>query len=158
METRARDLGVGLFLLVGLAAVAFLSFSVGGASYRGPRGLELVVTFDQIGGLKARAPVVISGVKVGQVKSIDLDGEMRARVVLDVDGSLSLSTDTSVEILTAGVLGDQYVELTPGGEETRLGPGDEIQLKQDAFVLERLIGRVVQNLGSDADEKEGGDR
>jgi phospholipid/cholesterol/gamma-HCH transport system substrate-binding protein len=154
MDTRARDLGVGIFVLVGLLAVAFLSFSVGGASYRGPRGLELVVTFDQIGGLKPRAPVVIGGVKVGQVKAIGLDGDLRARVVLDVDSKLELATDTSAEILTAGVLGDQYVELTPGGEETRLGPGDEISLKQDAFVLERLIGRVVQNLGSDGEKED----
>lgn len=154
MQSRARDLAVGLFVLAGMLAVAVLSFSVGGASYRGPGGLELVVTFDQIGGLKPRAPVVIGGVKIGQVRSIGLDADLRARVVLDVDARLALATDTSAEILTAGVLGDQYVELTPGGEETRLGPGDEIQLKQDAFVLERLIGRVVQNLGSDGDEED----
>src|SRR4029450_1882150 len=104
LARRAWDSGVGLSALAGLAALAFLSFSVGGASYRGPGGLELVVTFDQIGGLKPRAPVVIGGVKVGQVKSIGLDGELRAHVVLDVDRALSLATDTSAEILTAGVL------------------------------------------------------
>jgi phospholipid/cholesterol/gamma-HCH transport system substrate-binding protein len=152
METRARDLGVGLFVLLGCAAVAFLSISVGGSAYRGPGGLELTVTFDQVGGLKPRAPVVIGGVKVGQVDSIGLDKDLRARVVLDVDKDLKLSTDTSAAILTSGVLGDQYVELTPGGEETFLGPGDEIQFKQDAFVLERLIGRLVQNLGVDHKE------
>jgi phospholipid/cholesterol/gamma-HCH transport system substrate-binding protein len=152
METRARDLGVGLFVLLGCAAVAFLSISVGGSAYRGPGGLELTVTFDQIGGLKPRAPVVIGGVKVGQVDSIGLDPDLRARVVLDVDKGLKLSTDTSAAILTSGVLGDQYVELTPGGEETFLSPGDEIQFKQDAFVLERLIGRLVQNLGVDHKE------
>ena len=152
MEARARDLGVGLFLLVGLAAIAFLSISVGGASYRGPGGLELAVVFDQVGGLKPRAPVVVGGVKVGQVKAIGLDGDLRARVVLDVDASLVLPTDTSAAILTAGLLGDQYVELTPGGEEQRLGPGDEIELKQDAFVLERMIGRLIQNLGAPTKE------
>ena len=148
MEPRARDLWVGLFLLVGCAAIAFLSVSVGGATYRGPGGLELFVTFDQVGGLKPRAPVVIGGVKVGQVKSILLDEDLRARVGLDVDGKLRLPTDTSASILTAGVLGDQYVELTPGGAEESLGPGDEIEFKQDAFVLERLIGRLIQNLGA----------
>jgi len=152
MEARARDLGVGLFLLVGLAAIAFLSISVGGASYRGPGGLELAVVFDQVGGLKPRAPVVVGGVKVGQVKASGRDGDLRARVVLDVDASLVLPTDTSAAILTAGLLGDQYVELTPGGEEQRLGPGDEIELKQDAFVLERMIGRLIQNLGAPTKE------
>jgi phospholipid/cholesterol/gamma-HCH transport system substrate-binding protein len=154
MEPRARDLWVGLFLLVGAAAIAFLSVSVGGATYRGPGGLELAVTFDQVGGLKPRAPVVIGGVKVGQVKSIGLDGDLRARVVLDVDAGLSLPTDSSASILTAGVLGDQYVELTPGGDPGFLHSGDEIQFKQDAFVLERLIGRLVQSLGAGKEKQE----
>jgi phospholipid/cholesterol/gamma-HCH transport system substrate-binding protein len=154
MEPRARDLWVGLFLLVGFAAIAFLSISVGGSSYRGPGGLELLITFDQVGGLKPRAPVVIGGVKIGQVKSIGLDGDLRARVTLDVDPTLQLPADTSASILTAGVLGDQYVELTPGGEEESLASGDEIQFKQDAFVLERLIGRLIQNLGASDENKE----
>jgi phospholipid/cholesterol/gamma-HCH transport system substrate-binding protein len=155
MEARARDFGVGAFLLAGIAAVAVLSISVGGATYRGPGGLEIAVTFDQIGGLKSRAPVVISGVKVGQVASIALDGDLRARVVLDVDRTLKLPTDSSATILTAGLLGDQYIELTPGGEDKFLASGDEIQLKQDAFVLERMIGRLIQNLGSsEKEEKE----
>jgi len=148
METRARDLGVGLFLLVGAAAIAFLSVSIGGSTYRGPGGLELAVTFDQIGGLKPRAPVVVGGVKIGQVRSITLDADLRARVLLDVDQKLSLPKDTSATILTAGILGDQYIELTPGGEELLLGQGDEIEFKQDAFILERMIGRLIQNLDS----------
>ena len=155
MQARARDFGVGAFLLAGIAAVAVLSISVGGATYRGPGGLEIAVTFDQIGGLKSRAPVVVSGVKVGQVASIALDGDLRARVVLDVDRTLQLPTDSSATILTAGLLGDQYIELTPGGEDKFLASGDEIQLKQDAFVLERMIGRLIQNLGSsEKEEKE----
>ena len=100
-----------------------------------------------------RAPVVIGGVKVGQVRAIGLDDELRARVSLDVDRRLVLPTDTSAAILTAGVLGDQYVELAPGGEETHLANGDEIQFKQDAFVLERMIGKLIQNLGSEDDKK-----
>lgn len=145
---------MGLFLLLGCGAIAFLSVSVGGATYRGPGGLELFVTFDQVGGLKPRAPVVIGGVKVGQVTSIQLDDELRARVGLDVDGKLRLPSDTSASILTAGVLGDQYVELTPGGEEEPLAAGDEIEFKQDAFVLERLIGRMIQSLGTSDEDKE----
>jgi phospholipid/cholesterol/gamma-HCH transport system substrate-binding protein len=153
MKPRARDFLVGLFLIAGIAAVAVLSLSVAGSAYRGPGGLELAVTFDQIGGLKPRAPVVIGGVKVGQVRSIGLDDDLRARVVLDVDQRLKLPTDTSAVILTAGVLGDQYVELTPGGETTLLQSGDEIQFKQDALVLERMIGKLIQNLGAEDHEK-----
>jgi phospholipid/cholesterol/gamma-HCH transport system substrate-binding protein len=153
MKPRARDFLVGLFLIAGIAAIALLSLSVAGSAYRGPGGLELVVTFDQIGGLKPRAPVVIGGVKVGQVRSIGLDDDLRARVVLDVDQRLKLPTDTSAVILTAGVLGDQYVELSPGGETTLLKSGDEIQFKQDAFVLERMIGKLIQNLGAEDDKK-----
>lgn len=154
MEARARDLGVGLFILAGCVAIGFLSVSIGGASYRGPGGLGLLVRFDQVGGLKPRAPVVIGGVKVGQVRSIELDEELRARVALDVDGRLRLPRDTSASILTAGVLGDQYVELTPGGEEEVLAAGDEIAFKQDAFVLERMIGKLVQSLTGDGKEDE----
>jgi phospholipid/cholesterol/gamma-HCH transport system substrate-binding protein len=153
MQPRARDFVVGLFLLAGIAAVALLSFSVGGSSYRGPGGLELFVTFDQVGGLKPRAPVVIGGVKVGQVRAIGLDDELRARVTLDVDERLRLPTDTSAAILTAGLLGDQYVEVAPGGETALLQNGDEIQFTQDAFVLERIIGKLIQNLGSGEEEK-----
>jgi phospholipid/cholesterol/gamma-HCH transport system substrate-binding protein len=153
MQPRARDFVVGLFLLAGIAAVALLSFSVGGSSYRGPGGLELLVTFDQVGGLKPRAPVVIGGVKVGQVRAIGLDDDLRARETLDVDERLRLPTDTSAAILTAGVLGDQYVELAPGGESKLLQSGDEIQFTQDAFVLERMIGKLIQNLGSDEEKK-----
>jgi len=152
MERTGRDLWVGLFILAGLAAIAFLSVSLGGASYRGPGGLELVATFDQVGGLKPRAPVVVSGVKVGQVAEIELSEDLRARVVLDVDGQLALPTDTSASILTSGVLGDQYVELEPGADESSLAAGDEIEWTQNAMVLERLIGKLVQNFNGGEDD------
>jgi len=143
---------VGLFILAGLTAIAFLSVSLGGASYRGPGGLELVATFDQVGGLKTRAPVVVSGVKVGQVAEIELDADLRAEVRLNVDAKLELPTDTAASILTSGVLGDQYIELEPGADEALLEPGDEIEWTQNAMVLERLIGKLVQNLGSGEDD------
>jgi phospholipid/cholesterol/gamma-HCH transport system substrate-binding protein len=150
MQPRARDFLVGLFLLAGIAAIALLSFSVGGSTYRGPGGLELSVTFDQVGGLKPRAPVVIGGVKVGQVKEITLSptGDFRARVLMDVDQSLKLPDDTAASILTQGVLGSQYVGLEPGGSETLIADGGEITYTQSAVVIERLIGRVIQSLGN----------
>lgn len=138
-----RDLLVGLFVLAGLAAIAYLSLSVGGLAYEGPRGLHLYAAFDEIGGLKARAPVVIAGVKVGQVSTIELNDDYRARVLLDMDPRLELPVDTSASIVTAGVLGDRYVSLQLGGEEQILQPGDEISFVESAVLLERLIGKLI---------------
>jgi phospholipid/cholesterol/gamma-HCH transport system substrate-binding protein len=151
-ESPARELWVGLFVLLGLAALAWLSFSVGGVESLRAGGLQLTATFDEIGGLKKRAQVVIGGVRVGQVKEIDLADDFRARVTLDVDGELALPADTSASILTAGVLGDQYIALEPGGEPELLGPGEQIQFTQSAVILERLIGKLIQNIGGGSDE------
>jgi len=148
-----RDLWVGFFVLAGLAGIAYLSLSIGGVSYRGPRGLELIASFDEVGSLKNRAKVVIDGVKVGQVKAIALGKDFRAHVTLDVDGRLALPSDTSASILTAGVLGDQYIALEPGGDTEMLKSGDQIQFTQSAVILERLIGKLIQNLGSGEPKK-----
>jgi phospholipid/cholesterol/gamma-HCH transport system substrate-binding protein len=153
-ESPARELWVGLFALVGLAALAWLSFSVGGVESLRAGGLQLTATFDEIGGLKKRAQVVIGGVRVGQVKSIDLADDFRARVTLDVDHRLALPADTSASILTSGVLGDQYIALEPGGDPEMLRPGEQIQFTQSAVILERLIGKLIQNIGGDSKEKE----
>jgi phospholipid/cholesterol/gamma-HCH transport system substrate-binding protein len=138
---------VGAFVLAGLAAVAYLSIQVGGLSYKGPGGFALVATFDEIGGLKPRAPVTISGVSVGQVESIALDPNLRARVVLDLDPGLALPVDTSAAILTSGLLGDQFVALEPGAEQELLKPGEEIAQTESALSIERLIGKFVNDAG-----------
>ena len=150
-QSPLRDLLVGLFVLAGLGAVAYLSATLGGFSYGGGGGLALEAVFDEIGSLSPRAPVVVGGVKIGQVKAIGLDPDLRARVILDVDPDVPLPRDTSASILTSGVLGDQYIALEPGAEEELLKDGDEIDYTQSAVVLERLIGRVVQNLGSSSE-------
>src|SRR5690242_6175498 len=106
-----RDLLVGCFLLVGIAALGYLSIRVGGLGSGPPGGFTVFATFDEIGGLKPRAPVVISGVKVGQVKAITLDKSYRARVELDLDPHVVLPVDTSASIVTSGVLGDRYIQL-----------------------------------------------
>jgi len=142
-----RDLIVGLFVAVGLAAIAYLSIQVGGLSYKGPGGLRVYAVFDEIGGLKPRAPVSIAGVIVGQVLSIDLDEGLRARVTLDVDPRLQLPSDTSAGIRTSGLLGDQFIALEPGAEETMLAAGDQIVMTESALSIERLIGKFVQNSG-----------
>jgi phospholipid/cholesterol/gamma-HCH transport system substrate-binding protein len=150
-QSPLRDLMVGLFVLAGLGAVAYLSATLGGVSYGGQGGLALEAVFDEIGGLSPRAQVVVGGVKIGQVKGIRLDPDLRARVIMDVDPEVALPRDTSASILTSGVLGDQYIALEPGAEEELLKDGDEIDYTQSAVVLERLIGRVVQNLGSSSE-------
>ena len=147
-ESPRQELWVGAFVFAGIAAVAYLSIAIGGLRAGGPGGRSVVATFDEIGGLKSRARVVVGGVQVGQVRSIDLASDFRARVTLDVDERLALPSDTSASILTSGVLGDQYIALEPGAEETTLAEGDEIQFTQSAVVLERLIGKLIQNLGS----------
>ncbi len=143
-----RDLVVGLFVLAGLAALAYLSITLGGVGTGVAGGLQLVATFDEVGGLRARAPVVVGGVKIGQIETISLDEDLRARVVMDVSPDVALPTDTSASILTSGVLGDMYIALEPGAEEDLLKDGDEIDYTQSAVVLERLIGKMIQNLGA----------
>jgi len=141
-----RDFIVGLFVLAGLGAIAYLSISVGGLSYGGPGGLTLYALFDQTGGLKPRAPVVIAGVKVGQVSAITLDQSSgRARVTLDLDKSLQIPADTTASIMTSGILGDRYISLQLGGDSTTLRSGDEISFTESAVLLERLIGKLIHN-------------
>lgn len=141
-----RDLVVGLFVLVGISAVAWLSLSVGGIGYSGET-ISLHAAFDQVAGLKARAPVEVSGVRVGQVTGISLDETTyRARVHLEVDSKLDLPIDTSASIVTSGLLGDRYLALDLGAEEDTLQAGDEIAYTESAMVLERLIGKFLYNV------------
>ena len=151
----SRDLAVGLLVLLGLAAIAYLSLQLGGLSYKGQGGLELHATFGQIGGLAERAPVVISGVRVGKVTKIDLSEDMRASVTFDVDKTLELPVDTSASIRTAGLLGNQFVELEPGAEDQLLAPGGEIGLTESALSIEKLVGSLVHDAGLGGDEEAG---
>jgi phospholipid/cholesterol/gamma-HCH transport system substrate-binding protein len=142
-----RDTVVGLFVLSGLAALAFLSVSVGGLGSRGPGGFQLFAHFDEIGGLKRRAQVAIAGVKVGEVRRITLGEDYRATVELDLDPAMELPLDTSASIVTSGLLGDQYLVLQLGGEEELLASGDTISFTEPALLLERLIGKLIHNTG-----------
>src|SRR5438046_2715506 len=122
--TSIRDFVTGIFVLGGLAALAYLSFEVGGIQYKGSGGLPVYALFDQVAGLKPKSPVEIGGVRVGQVTRISLDPTFRARVDLDLDASLKLPIDSSAAIVTAGILGDRYIQLTPGAEDTVLKAGE----------------------------------
>jgi phospholipid/cholesterol/gamma-HCH transport system substrate-binding protein len=136
---------VGCFVLAGLVALGWLSVRVGGLSYAGPRGLILKADFDELGGLKERAPVVISGVKVGEVEKIGLTPDYRAGVTLNLDPSLKIPSDTMASIVTSGLLGDRYVELQLGGEQKLLQSGDQISFTESAVLLERLLGKFVHD-------------
>lgn len=151
-----RDLLVGVFVLLGIAALAYLSLAVGGLSRQGPGGFVLTGDFDELGGLKIRAPVVISGVKVGQVRSIALGDDYRAHVTLDLDPRLKLPKDTSASIVTAGLLGDRYISLQLGGDPAQLRSGDAITFTESAVLLERLLGKLVHStdVGGDGGKQE----
>ncbi|MDJ0786721.1 MAG: outer membrane lipid asymmetry maintenance protein MlaD [Myxococcota bacterium] len=144
----ARDLAVGLFVLAGLVALAVLSVQVGGLAYTGGGGLRLSASFDEIGSLSERAPVVISGVKVGQVTSVTLGEDLRAEVTLDVDRDLELPVDTFASIRTAGLLGDQFIALEPGGDDELLADGGYLSFTKSALNIERLVDRIVTSFQS----------
>jgi phospholipid/cholesterol/gamma-HCH transport system substrate-binding protein len=147
-----RDFVVGVFVLIGLCAVGYLSLQVGGLSLGREGGLVLFATFDDIGGLSPRAPVRISGVKVGSVDSIALDDDLRARVVLDLDHRLELSVDTAAAIRTSGLLGDQFIALEPGAEDEVLAPGEQFSFTESAFNLDKLIGSLVHGSGTESED------
>jgi len=146
-----RDLIVGVFVLLGLASIGYLSIKVGGLYYSGPSGFKLVATFDEVGDLKPRAAVVIAGVRVGQVVSIELDDILRARCELDIDPSLGLDVETSASIMTAGLLGEKFVALEPGGADEMLESGDAIGRTVSALSIENLVGKFVNDTGLEED-------
>ncbi len=146
-----RDLIVGVFVFVGLVSIGYLSIKVGGLYYSGPSGFKLVATFDEVGDLKPRAAVVIAGVRVGQVVSIELDDILRARCELDIDPGLGLDVETSASIMTAGLLGEKFVALEPGGADEMLESGDEIGRTVSALSIENLVGKFVNDTGLEED-------
>ena len=142
-----RDLSVGLFVLVGLVAIGYLSLRVGGLEIAGEERIVLRATFDDIGGLSVRAPVRIAGVKIGQVASIDLDDDLRAEVSLEVSPDLGLSVDSSAAIRTSGLLGDQFISVELGAEDAVMQDGEEFTFTESALSIDKLIGQFVHNAG-----------
>jgi phospholipid/cholesterol/gamma-HCH transport system substrate-binding protein len=148
MKRAAIDLWVGVFVAIGLISASFLSLKVanltgnsGGATY------NVYAEFDNIGGLKVKAPVKSSGVVVGRVVNIELNAKTyRARVTVAMDVQYQFSSDSSAEILTAGMLGEQYMGFTQGGDEMMLKEGDRVMLTSSALVLEQLIGKFMTSM------------
>jgi len=146
------ELAAGLFLLLGIAALIFLAVQATDSSgLQRKESYNVVAYFTNIGGLKARATVSMAGVKIGTVESIELDPEtLEAKVVLKIFSDFNdLPNDSSASILTAGILGDQYVGLEPGGSPEPLIDGDRILITNSAVVLEQLIGRYLFNSGEE---------
>jgi phospholipid/cholesterol/gamma-HCH transport system substrate-binding protein len=152
MNKRSIEILVGLFVVLGAAGLLFLalkaanlgSFTTGGETY------TVQARFDNIGGLKARAPVRSAGVNVGRVTSITLDAQtFQGLVTMEVNQGVLFPKDSSAKILTAGLLGDQYIGIEPGGDDKNLAAGDVITQTQSAMVLENLIGQFLFNKAAD---------
>ncbi len=144
--TRAIELGTGMFVLLGFAALFFLVTQITNREIGfGDSGYRLTAAFEQVGGLKPGAPVSMSGVTVGRVESIGYDfTSYQAQVVLRIDGRYDrIPEDSDASIFTAGLLGGQYVAISPGGSETFFKDGDQIEFTQSAIVLENLISKFL---------------
>lgn len=139
------DLWVGLFVVAGIGALLFMALKVGNmSSVRMADSYQVSAHFDNIGGLKVRAPVKSAGVVVGRVTGISFDDQTyEAEVVLSLDKRYAFPKDTSASILTSGLLGEQYIGLEAGGDSVKLANGDRVRLTQSAVVLENLIGQFL---------------
>ncbi len=157
MNNRTVEIGVGLFVALGIAALFMLAMQVSNMSSVS-RGESYVITaaFENIGGLKVRSPVTVSGVRVGRVDAIDYDTHAYEAVVsLRIDDHYdTFPEDTSASIFTAGLLGEQYIALEPGGSMNNLKPGDRIQLTQSALVMEQVIGQFLYSTAAARTEPE----
>ncbi|WP_157670705.1 outer membrane lipid asymmetry maintenance protein MlaD [Chitinibacter sp. GC72] len=145
MKRGMIDFWVGLFALAGIAALLFLALKVSSqGSLPAGSSYQLIANFENIGGLKVRAPIKSAGVVVGRVSSITLDPERYvAKVTMDMDSRYHFSRDSSAEILTSGLLGEQYIGITSGADEKVLSAGNTFKITSSAIVLEQLISRFL---------------
>ena len=155
MSRKLIDLWVGFFVILGFAGLLFLALRVGNVSSANfAETYRLTAKFDNIGGLKVRGPVKSAGVVVGRVSEIRLDpGSYEAQVTLTIDSRYHFPKDTFASILTAGLLGEQYIGLDAGGDEKMLKDGDVVGKTQSAVVLEKLISQFMFNKASEGTEK-----
>ncbi|MGI9261660.1 MAG: outer membrane lipid asymmetry maintenance protein MlaD [Woeseiaceae bacterium] len=152
-QTRSVELGTGLFVLLGLAALFFLTTQTTGSdNFTGSDVYTVSARFENVGSLKNRAPVAMSGVTIGRVTNVRFDAEMLdAEVTFAIDSSYDMIPDDSdASILTSGLLGSQYIGLQAGGSDLFLEEGSEIQFTQSAIVIENLISKYLFNSGGDS--------
>ena len=156
MKLKSIDLLVGLFVLLGFAALAFLAVRAGNmsSSIALSDTYEASARFDNIGGLKPRAAVRSAGVVVGRVTAIQFnDKAYQAEVTLALDRRYKFPKEVSAKIMTSGLLGEQYIGIEPGGDLAMIEPGDRITLTQSAVVLENLIGQFLYGKAAEGGEK-----
>ena len=156
MQRKSLDVWVGLFVLLGATAVMFLALKAGNMSSMsfGP-SYALVARFDNIGGLKPRAPVKSAGVVVGRVDSIGFnDKTFQAQVTMRIESKYQFPKDSSAKILTSGLLGEQYIGLEPGGDIQNFAEGDRVKSTQSAIVLENLISQFLFSKAAEASSEE----
>jgi len=147
MERTTMDLWVGIFVVAGVAALVMLAMKVGNlGTYNVSETYQVHAYFSNIGGLKPKASIKSAGVLVGRVTDITLDTERyEAKVVMDLDRRYQFPKDTFANIMTSGLLGEQYIGLMPGGDEEMLKNGEQLKKTQSAMVLEELIGKFLYN-------------
>lgn len=152
MKRITLDLWVGMFVVAGFAALTVLALKVGNLStYNTSDTYQLQAYFSNIGGLKSQASIKSSGVLIGRVAQISLDSDRyEAKVTMIIDKRYQFPKDTFANILTSGLLGEQYIGLIPGGEEAFLKAGDEIKHTQSAVVLEDLISKFLYSKAEDS--------
>jgi phospholipid/cholesterol/gamma-HCH transport system substrate-binding protein len=157
MRHRNIEILVGLFVLLGMAALLFLALKAANlGNFNTEATYAISARFDNIGGLKVRAPVRSAGVTVGRVTAIALDPKTYQGVVrMDIRSDVLFPKDSSAKILTSGLLGDQYVGLEPGADEANLAAGAVITQTQSALVLENLIGQMLFNKAAEAGSGDG---
>jgi phospholipid/cholesterol/gamma-HCH transport system substrate-binding protein len=162
MQKRSLDVWVGLFVLLGAAALLFLALKAGNmSSFSFNPTYQVLSKFDNIGGLKPQAPVKSAGVVVGRVADIRFDDKtFQATVVLNLDSAYQFPKDSSLKILTSGLLGEQYIGISPGGDAKNLANGDKITSTQSAVVLEDLISQFLYSKAADggANNNNGGSK
>jgi phospholipid/cholesterol/gamma-HCH transport system substrate-binding protein len=152
MGKKSIETFVGIFVLLGLLGLVFLALKAANlGSFSSGDSYSLTARFDNIGGLKVRAPVKSAGVTVGRVAAITLDSKRYQGLVrLEIHRDVQFPTDSSARILTSGLLGDQYLGIEPGAQEKSLAAGDEIKQTQSAVVLESLISQFLFSKAADA--------
>jgi phospholipid/cholesterol/gamma-HCH transport system substrate-binding protein len=157
MKKSAIDIWVGLFVTVGMLAMLFLALKVGNMSAVSFAPTYTVsARFDNIGGLKPRAPVKSAGVVVGRISTIQFDDTTyQATVTMTIEKAYQFPKDSSAKILTSGLLGEQYVGLEAGGDEQMLADGGKITQTQSAIVLENLISQFLYNKAADTGQDKG---
>ena len=154
-QTRSVELGTGLFVLLGMAALFFLTTQTTGSNtLSATESYSVTARFTNVGSLKERAPVAMSGVTIGRVRSVEFDPEaLEAVVTFDIEERYGMiPEDSDASILTAGLLGSQYIGLQPGGSDFFLEDGSEIQFTQSAIVIENLISKYLFSGGNDSEE------